>query len=135
MKYSDNMDEEIKFNIEETRNLAECITWVKSHMCSGPNGDEDFFVWLNLPEDNAIVNIHHGYGTFIRNTLKLWDDGPAVKWFNSQGIYHADDMSSIIFTSLHRNENKKSIDLEKQIKRYRDHWEKYDKKVNDGKYK
>jgi len=69
---------------------------------------------------------------FIRNTLKLWFDGPTVKWFNEHGIYHADDISSIILQSTHRRNNKRSIDLEAQIKIYRDHWEKYDPKVNKG---
>jgi len=125
---------EMKYNIEETRNLDECMDWVKSHMCSGEEGDEYLKEWLSKPEDNAMM-IHHGYGTFIRNTLELWHDGPAVSWFNEHGIFHADDISSIIFTSLHRRENGREINLDEQIDKYRKHWEKYDPKVNEGKYK
>lgn len=126
------MDDKLEFNIEETRNLDECMDWVKTHMCSGEEGDEHFKEWLSKSEDDAML-IHHGYGTFIRNTLKLWHDGPAVAWFNSQGIFHADDMSGIIFISLHRRENGVEINLDVQIERYRKHWNKYCPEVNEGK--
>ena len=128
------MDNKLEFNIEETRNLDECMDWVKSHMCSSEEGDEYFTEWLSRPEDNAML-IHHGYGTFIRNTLQLWHSGPAVAWFNSKGIYHADDMSGIIFTSLHRRENGIEINLDAQISKYRKHWEEIDPRVNEGKLK
>lgn len=125
------MDDKLEFNIEETRNLDECMDWVKSHMCSGSDGEDSFNYWLSSSEDDALM-LHHGYGMFIRNTLKLWHDGNAVPWFNEQGIYHADDMSSIIFISLHRRENGKNINLDEQIKHYRDYWESVDPKINKG---
>ena len=127
-------NDKMKYNIDETRNLDECMNWVKGHMSSGPDGDEELKKWLLMPEDEAMM-LHHGYGTFIRNTLKLWHDGPAVKWFNEHGIYHADDMSGIIFTSLHRRENGVDVNLEEQISMYRKHWERFDPKVNEGKLK
>jgi hypothetical protein len=123
----------LEFNIEETRNLDECMQWVKSHMCSSEKGDEYFKECLLKSEADAMIMIHHGYGMFIRNTLQLWHSGPAVAWFNSQGIFHADDMSGIIFTSLHRKENNLEINLDEQISRYRKHWEKCDPRVNEGK--
>jgi hypothetical protein len=104
--------EKKEFNIEKIRNLDECMNWVKSHMCSGEEGDEYFIKWSLKSEDEAMM-VHHGYGTFIRNTLGLWHDGPAVAWFNKQGIFHADDISGIIFTSLHRRENGVDINLDK----------------------
>ena len=128
------MTEKLEFNIEETKNLDECMNWVKSHMCSAEEGDENLKEWLLKPENDAML-IHHGYGTFIRNTLKLWYDGPAVSWFNEHGIFHADDMSGIIFTSLHRREKGLEINLEKQIEKYRKHWDEFDPNVNKGKLK
>ena len=129
------MNDKLEYNIEETRNLDECLTWVKGHMCSGPDGEDHFKEWCALDEDEAIATVHSmlsGYAMFIRNTLKLWHDGPAVKWFNSHGIYHADDMSGIIFTSLHRQQNDKEVGVPGQIKHYRDYWDKVEPKVNDG---
>lgn len=127
-----NMNDKMEFNIEETRNLDECMDWVKSYMCSGEKGDEHLKDWLLKSENEGLLMFHHGFGTFIRNTLKLWHDGPAVRWFNENGIYHADDMSSIIFKSLHRRENGNDIKLDEQIKRYRDYWNDVDPNVNKG---
>jgi len=128
------IDAEIKYNIKETRNLNECMEWVKGYMSSGPDGEDYFVKWMRYDETTALVSCHHGFGTFIRNTFELWSKGPAVKWFNDRGIYHADDMSAIIFTSLHRRENKKYTMVNKQIKHYRAHWELHDPKVNKGEY-
>ncbi len=124
------MDDKLKFNIKETRNLEECMIWVEDHMSSGPEGEDHLNKWVEQEEGEALVEAHHGYGTFIRNTLELWYDGPSVEWFNEKGIYHADDMSSIILTSLHRKENGKDIKLDEQIQEYRAYWEKTDPKVN-----
>jgi hypothetical protein len=126
------MKEELEFNIEETRNLDECMDWVESYMSSGPLGEDILLEWSQRNENEALLNLHHGMGTFIRNTLKLWDNGPAVKWFNENGIYHPDDMSSIIFVSLHRRINGEDIRLEDQIKKYREYWDKTDPNVNKG---
>lgn len=121
----------MKFNIEETKNLDECMDWVMNHMSSGPEGEDFLKNWVSEPEDKALM-FHHGYGTFIRNALELWQDGPAVAWFNTNGIYHPDDMSSIIFTSLHRRENETQINLGEQINKYRVFWNENDPKVNKG---
>ena len=77
--------------------------------------------WKNCTEEE-MVNYHHGFGTWIRNEFGLWHDGKLVSYFNSIGIYHADDMSGIILTSLHRSLHCKDIRLEEQIKWYRDFW-------------
>ena len=126
------MDDKLVFNIEETRNLSECMQWVADYVSSGPEGEDELTKWLAREETDAMLGAHHGFGTFIRNTLELWYDGPAVSWFNTNGIYHADDMSSIIFTSLHRSKNGKEINLETQIKHFRDYWDKTDPIVNGG---
>jgi len=108
-------------------NLQACIEWVHNVA-----GEELFYHWLNRDEDTFIASCHPGLGTWIRNNLELWYDGPPVKYFNDIGIYHADDMSGIILTSLWRKYHKVDIDLDGQVKEYRDHWEEYDPKVNKG---
>ncbi len=68
---------------------------------------------------------HHGLGTMLRNCWGLWAGGSNLgKWFAKHGITHPDDMSSIVFTSLHRRLNRKPIDLKGQIKYYQDYWKK-----------
>jgi hypothetical protein len=87
------------------------------------------------------TQIHHGAGGSLRNIWYLWwnksmaksvlknvpdypQERPAlVSYFNSIGIYHADDMSSIITTTLSRKLQKQDIDLDGQVKVYKKHWE------------
>jgi hypothetical protein len=77
--------------------------------------------WKNCAEEE-MFQYHHGFGTWIRNEFGLWADGKLVKYFNSIGIYHADDMSGIILTSLHRSLHCRDIKLQDQVKYYRDFW-------------
>ena len=115
--------------IENIKNLEDAFEWLDSLNA------KDQESWLKMEEDSALVVTHHGLGTMVRNELKLWFDGSIVPFFNNLGIYHADDMSSIILTSFHRSKNNVDIKLDKQIKIYIDHWKKVDPKVNNGEYK
>jgi hypothetical protein len=82
--------------------------------------------------DNFTGALHHGFGTGLRNGWNLWGKSPLTEWFNSVGIYHADDMSGIIMDSFWRKANGKDIDLEGQIKVYRAHWDEYCPDINKG---
>lgn len=77
--------------------------------------------WKNCDEE-AMISFHHGFGTWVRNNFGLWNDGKLKAVFNIKGIQHADDMSAILLTSLHRSLHCKDIKLEEQIKGYRDFW-------------
>jgi hypothetical protein len=83
-------------------------------------------------EDEFLGHTHHGFGTGLRNGWGLWTGSVLAKWFNEKGIYHADDMSGIILTSCYRKGTGKDIDLEGQIKFYRDFWEENQPDVNKG---
>jgi len=78
----------------------------------------------NENERSAVGKLHHGTGMGIRNAWKLWaeEKNSLVKYFNSLGIIHPDDMSSIILTSFHRQLNNVDIDLDTQIERYKKYW-------------
>lgn len=76
-------------------------------------------------EESATVMLHFGTGMYLRNNWGLWDSNSQLsKYFESIGIFHPDDMSSIILTSFHRHLNNKNIDLQGQIKYYKDYWNK-----------
>jgi hypothetical protein len=80
-------------------------------------------------EVKALLNIHpdvlhFGIGTAIRNAWGLWGNSVLARWFNSKGIWHADDMSAIILESLKRELGNKPIDLDAQIKYYLEWWKK-----------
>lgn len=87
-----------------------------------------------MSEDNFLGATHHTAGQFVRNTWFLWwhEGHEHKKWpntkpklnqlFNDLGIFHADDMSGIIFTSFYRTINGLDIKLTEQIKHYQDYW-------------
>jgi hypothetical protein len=43
------------------------------------------------------------------------------------GLWHADDMYSIVFTSYHRKINGKELGLKEQVQRHLDYWSEYEK--------
>jgi Domain of unknown function (DUF6794) len=105
-----------------------------------PKDLDDCFVELKKilkPEDvqemkegtelDMIIYYHHGFGTWIRNNWGLWRGSRLSEWFNQRGIYHPDDMSSIIFNSFWRHLNGKPIGLDKQIKLYQAYWNLFQK--------
>jgi hypothetical protein len=75
-------------------------------------------------EIKAITGIHFGAGMWVRNNWVRGDrDTTFTNYFHSLGIFVPDDISSVVFTSLHRTLNKKDIDLDKQIEPYKKYWE------------
>jgi len=100
------------------KNLDEAVlyfqqTWTKQQL--------DSFKMKN--ERNAIADIHFGAGMWLRNNWVRGNrDTTFTNYFHSLGIFAPDDISSIVFTSLHRTLNKKAIDLDKQIEPYKKYW-------------
>lgn len=102
------------------KNLEEAIEYVISI-----NPLLELNEWSDLSEKNAINSIHMSGGMKLRNDLNLWHENDLTKWFKTIGIVHADDMSGIILTSVHRRLNEKELELTNQVKIYQDHWKKY----------
>ncbi len=102
-------------------NLDECIEFIVSSMT------EKDLQWAKGCKDkwDFIALLHHGYGTSLRNNWGLWDKESILhKYFRNIGIWHADDMSGIILTSVYRKIKGQEIDLEGQIKFYQEYWAK-----------
>lgn len=120
--------------INQIQDLNECFGWLQNNVI-------DYKIFAVLEENKAIAMAHFILGKHIRNQFELWKycekpiekRNPIVKWFNKIGIYHPDDMSSIILTSWHRELNGKKLEIKGQVKKYREHWEEYNPKVNEGK--
>jgi hypothetical protein len=73
----------------------------------------------------AVAGMHFGAGLSMRNGWKLWKGKNSLaRYFHSIGIFHPDDMSSIILTSFHRRLNGKNIELASQVRYYQDYWNK-----------
>jgi hypothetical protein len=76
-------------------------------------------------ENEAVSELHMGTGQGIRNEWGLWERKNSLyRYFKSKGIFHPDDMSSIILKSFHRQLNNKDIALECQIENIKNYWEK-----------
>ena len=98
-------------------NLEEAIEHLMAHM---QKTDLE-----KLKNSGEATYLHHGLGTGIRNSFGLWDRESILhKWFKETGIWHADDMSSIILESLRRALQGKPIELESQVSYYQAYWEK-----------
>ena len=62
----------------------------------------------------------------MRNAWGLWGDSPLSRYFARLGIYHADDMSSIINEAFSRKVRGMEIKLDELVKYYREYWAKED---------
>jgi hypothetical protein len=109
--------------------LNEAISYFE---CKTPK--EDINTFKDIAENEATSSLHFGAGMSIRNNWKLWARTSEIsKYFRDLGIHHPDDMSSIIFTSLHRKLNEIDIDLENQIKYYQEYWAESERKESKRK--
>jgi len=83
--------------------------------------------WTKLEKDefikDSLKNAHFSIGMWIRNNWIYGKrDTLLVKYFNQNGIFHPDDMSSIILTSYYRKLTNYPIELDKQIDVYKKYW-------------
>ncbi len=77
---------------------------------------------LRSADEEELARFHFGLGLSLRNRWGLWGGSRLAEWFNSIGIFHPDDMSGIIITSLVRDLQGKPIELEAQIAEYQVYW-------------
>lgn len=123
--------------------LEDAISYVLSFIKDNDRAALDSF----KDDQNGFIGaLHFSFGMGLRNEWFLWwykghmyphwpDTKPLiVKWFNEKQIYHADDMSSIILTSVYRRYFDIPLDLENQIKKYHDFWLKQQGSINPMNY-
>jgi hypothetical protein len=60
----------------------------------------------------------------LRNGWKLWAGSELAQWFYCHKIYHADDMSGIVQDAFRCRLKGETLDLNKEIERYHNHWKK-----------
>jgi hypothetical protein len=66
-------------------------------------------------EKIAVAEFNMIQGMQFRNNWKLWRGSVLSKYFNSNKIYHPEEMTYIIFTSYHRKLNNRPINFNEQI--------------------
>lgn len=83
-------------------------------------------IFKNISEKDTTTprNYHFGIGMYLRNNLLRHNEKSEkiTKFFDSLGIHHYDDMSSIILTSYHRYLNNEDIQLQSQVDKYVEYW-------------
>jgi hypothetical protein len=109
-------------NMKIPKTLDEAIEIIINDNQNNPKFEE----LIKLSEQKALAELHFTTGRNIRNDWKLWNEESDLhKYFKNLGIFHADDMSGIILTSVHRKINNQPIDLENQMEFYKTYWKKY----------
>lgn len=99
-------------------NLEECFEALKEMLSA-----QDQIAIIQM--ENGPVRLHHGLGTWMRNNWDLWKpESVLVKYFATLGLWHADDMSGVILDSFWRHLRNEPLDIEGQVKRYQEFWEK-----------
>jgi len=107
------------------KDLDEAVERLKKDNADTAEHKMELEEWCSFPEKKATATIHMFSGMGIRNGWGLWLGSPLAIWFyENYGIAHADDMSGIIFTCLHRECNGVDWDVKGQACHYIDHWEK-----------
>lgn len=102
--------------IKRPKDLIEAIVFLLKEKSWNEDGINEF-----KNEEPAVY--HHTTGRRLRNNWGLWDENSDLhKFFNSIGIYHADDMSGIILETVHRILNGKPVDLIGQVNHYKKYW-------------
>jgi hypothetical protein len=113
-------------------NLDEAIQFVLDSITKDDTNQE--FLESHPDPEKFTAMLHMWFGRSLRNNWNLWwyenhdnsvwpkQKPEIVKYFNDIEIYHADDMSSIILTSVHRKYYNLPINLDNQIARYHQHW-------------
>ena len=90
--------------------VDECIVELKKSL-----PEETLNELKNIDEKN-LSGTHFGLGLWIRNNL-LYGPIKLRTFFYKNGIFHVDDMSSIIVKALHKDLNGKEFDFDKSVKK------------------
>lgn len=99
------------------KNLEECF--IELHKILTKEQLEEF---KNVKEEE-VAKYHFDIGIWVRNNWQLWSPRSRLrKYFNEMGIFHPDDMSSMILTSFHRYLSNKDIKLDEQIRQHQNYW-------------
>lgn len=121
-------EESIKSNIDSIgtpQTIDEALSYFLTEW-----SDKEKNQFKNEPEDMAVSELHHSVGMYIRNNWIRHGSGKELlrNEFKKLGIFHPDDISSIILTSLHRKLNNIPINIHSQIKPYIQYWN----EIKDG---
>ena len=104
--------------------LEEAVLTLQLMLSKDP--DSGISRWAEMSVTRALAESHHAIGQDIRNQWLWHESKPLRAWFiEKHGIWHADDMSSITLACLHHRLNRLPYDLDADVRRFKDYWEKH----------
>jgi hypothetical protein len=110
-------------NIKTPKSFDEAVKQLVDYMIEkAKEGD----VLATMNASKMTTRLHFGFGRQLRNSWHLWEENDLTKDFNSKGIFHADDMSSLIITAAVTIFQGKPFDFIKEAAEYWKHWIMYD---------
>jgi hypothetical protein len=107
------------------KNLTESFD-VLDEIFSTSKDDQD---WINTSkEEEVVTRLHSGLGREIRNAWGFWTkDTELYTVLKNMGLWHADDMYSVVMTSYYRKLHGTELDLKGQIQQHINYWKDYEK--------
>lgn len=97
-------------------NLNECFIELDNLL-----SEEDKEIIKSSINNSIMIDVHIGRN--IRNEWGLWQGSKLKDYFESLGVWHADDMSGIILNSYWCFLKNQPINLNSQIEYYQNYWE------------
>ena len=98
------------------KNLEEAWAEIEKNL-----SPEDRQKLRTIPEGDTIM-FHFSSGMGMRNNWGLWGGSRLAKYFNDLGVFHPDDMSSIILETLWCHINDKPIRLDERVAFFKEFW-------------
>ena len=88
-------------------------------------------------QEHVVVELHHGFGTGIRNMLGLWKgsgacpitEAPLYYHLYEKGLRHPDDMSGVIINAIWHKVNEVEYDIATDIQEYLEYWKDMDERA------
>lgn len=85
--------------MSKPKTLDEAVAWLDSRLNAA---DKEY---LDKGQYDAVIELHHSLGRYIRNELGLWQESEMAQHLRTvHNVNHPDDMSSfIVMAFLRRN--------------------------------
>ena len=111
-----------KMNISP-KNLADVIHVLDERL--GVNEKEE----IRKTGRRDLGKYHLKYGMSLRAEWQLWHDSELVQYFKANGIYHADDMSDLIFDLYWKHLNSLPLSLKESVAHLRQQYDELAKRI------
>jgi hypothetical protein len=109
-------------------NIEECNIYLNKKL------NKNEINYIRKMSIDSLSNLHFSLGLYIRNNWIYGDRSPELKkYFNNLGIYHPDDISSIIILSYWCSLNNKQLDLKNEVKKCQDYWIEEERRERENK--